>query len=88
MGMTFGSRTLLAHLARGAAGVAALFLAVGGFGFAGWASLLLIPFALWMFRGCPMCWTIGLFETIAATLGGGKRRPQARIAAPPQPAPE
>ena len=25
----------------------------------------LMPLALWMFKGCPVCWTVGLFETAA-----------------------
>ena len=59
-----GSRSVVAHLFRGL--VAAVdggwalpnlsdhpFLAVGGF-----------AVAVVAMRGCPMCWTVGLFETI------------------------
>jgi hypothetical protein len=30
-----------------------------------WPSLVLLPLSLYLLRGCPVCWTIGLFETIA-----------------------
>lgn len=58
----FGSQTLLGHLLRGALGMASLTLAVQ---LGNWWALPLAGLALWMFRGCPMCWTVGLFETIA-----------------------
>ncbi len=64
----FASGTLLEHLARGVAGFSALVvaLALGQPGNA-WPlvllALLLGGAALLAFRGCPVCWTIGLFET-------------------------
>ncbi|WP_338700711.1 hypothetical protein V2W30_27645 [Streptomyces sp. Q6] len=30
------------------------------------ASLLLAPLGLFALRGCPMCWVIGLAETVSA----------------------
>jgi hypothetical protein len=27
-------------------------------------SLVLLPLSLYLLRGCPICWTMGLFETI------------------------
>jgi hypothetical protein len=33
-----------------------------------WLSLLLLPVVLYFLRGCPICWTIGLFETIAMVI--------------------
>jgi hypothetical protein len=30
-----------------------------------WPSLVLLPAALYFLKGCPMCWTVGLIETIA-----------------------
>ena len=64
MGM-FGSAFLCAHLMRGAAAAALLawaifhqtahpFLSLG----AGVAALVAL-------RGCPMCWTVGLVETLS-----------------------
>jgi hypothetical protein len=63
--MSFGNSSLGLHLLRGIGGLGALMLA------AHWQSshvglaLALLPLALWLLKGCPMCWTIGLFETIA-----------------------
>lgn len=62
-GSLFGSCMLLGHLLRGAVGIALL----------AWAilhqsqPLLSVPAgiaALIAFRGCPMCWAIGLVETV------------------------
>jgi len=33
-------------------------------------SALLLPLGLVALRGCPMCWTMGLFETIAHKVRG------------------
>jgi hypothetical protein len=66
----FASQNLLIHLSRGVVGLGS---------FAGSMvlnpthplfSLALIPFGLVALRGCPMCWTIGLFETVAAKIAG------------------
>jgi len=62
----FGSRSLGVHLLRGASGAAALWLSLRTIDTDWLPSLLLMPVALWMFKGCPMCWTVGLFESVAA----------------------
>ena len=67
----FASRTLAIHLARGAAAACLTLLA---------ARLLLLPHlapaiagvaalagVIALLRGCPMCWVIGLIETVANT---------------------
>lgn len=62
----FASRTVTRHLLRGAAGVALILVA---FAAASSRPVLAIAAglsALIAFRGCPMCWTIGLVETIVA----------------------
>jgi len=50
-----------------------------GFGAVDWAfthqiepvlSVLAIGAAFVLFRGCPVCWTVGLMETIAGKLRG------------------
>jgi hypothetical protein len=66
--MVFGNRTILIHLVRGSLGFAALFAAVGCYDVIGWPALLMLPVVLWAFKGCPMCWTVGLFETVAAAI--------------------
>ena len=64
----FASKSLLEHLARGAVGIGALIAAITiAQTYHDWwatpASLGLGVVALVMVRGCPICWTIGLFET-------------------------
>lgn len=63
----FGSRSVLAHLLRGAIAALLLWLGLGGT----WGQPALavagIAGAVVAMRGCPMCWTIGLIETIAAS---------------------
>jgi hypothetical protein len=65
----FSSKTFLEHALRGAVGVCALWLAFGYFE-AAWPALVLVPVALLAFRGCPMCWLVGLFETAIARIQG------------------
>ena len=68
-GSVFGSKSLIGHLLRGLTGFVAVY----------WAfinqsepvlSVLSIGAALVLFRGCPVCWTVGLMETIAGKLRG------------------
>ncbi|MGV9264361.1 hypothetical protein ACWDRR_06835 [Kitasatospora sp. NPDC003701] len=61
----FASASLPRHLARGALGFGAL---IGSFALlpaAGPAALLLLPVGVLALRGCPMCWTIGLIQTVS-----------------------
>jgi hypothetical protein len=66
--MAFGNRSLVNHLARGVLGFGALMAALKGYDLFGWPALLLIVVSVWALKGCPICWTIGLFETAAATV--------------------
>jgi hypothetical protein len=59
----FASKTLIEHALRGAIGIGALWYAVAIAETHPWASLALGALVLVAFRGCPICWTIGLFET-------------------------
>jgi hypothetical protein len=59
----FASNTLLEHALRGFVGIAALWYAVLIAAIHPLGSLALGALALFAFRGCPMCWTIGLVET-------------------------
>ena len=70
-GTPFASRTVLEHMLRGVLGAVALACGLYLSSTYAWA---LIPFgviALIAFRGCPMCWTIGLVETFAR---GGRNK--------------
>ncbi|GCE02643.1 hypothetical protein [Embleya hyalina] len=62
----FASATVPRHLARGAVGFGALVASLALLPLAGPVSLLLAPVGLLALRGCPMCWAIGLMETISA----------------------
>ena len=63
---TFASRSVRAHLVRGAIGLP---LVVAAFVLLPWAapwSLLLLVPAVVALRGCPTCWALGLGQTRAA----------------------
>jgi hypothetical protein len=59
----FASASLLGHLLRGVIGAALLWWA---WTHQAWplAGLAAAALALLAWRGCPMCWTLGLLETI------------------------
>ena len=65
-----GSKTLLAHIGRGVTGFGALALAIllahDADTASGLASVTLAIVALIALRGCPVCWVVGLFETLRA----------------------
>jgi hypothetical protein len=78
----FASPSITIHLARGASAALLGFLAMlslhtmtlgGSIG-----AVLAAGGALFMLRGCPMCWTLGLFETVAAQRDAPPRVRQAR----------
>jgi hypothetical protein len=60
----FASKNLRIHAARGAVGISAIGIAIYFAGDHPWVALAAIPIALIAFRGCPMCWTVGLFQTL------------------------
>ncbi|MET9959945.1 hypothetical protein ABZ128_12930 [Streptomyces sp. NPDC006326] len=62
----FASATVPRHLARGAVGFGMLAGSLALLPVTGPASLLLAPIGLVALRGCPMCWAIGLVETVSA----------------------
>jgi hypothetical protein len=66
--MTFGNRNLWIHAVKGIGGFAALWGSLATMKTTLWPSLLLLPLALYLLRGCPICWTIGIFETIVMRL--------------------
>jgi hypothetical protein len=74
----FASQTLGGHIGRGAGAALLVLMAVwllslhgllpGAAAVAGFVG------AVVLLRGCPMCWFIGLFETISAASRGGQAR--------------
>lgn len=63
--MMFGNKKLGIHLLRGAIAFAAVAISLATAGKLWWTPFVLMPLALWMLRGCPACWTIGLIESLA-----------------------
>jgi hypothetical protein len=63
----FGSKTLLRHIVRGLIGlaaiVAAIFLTRRGDVMSMVGAALLVIVALIAWRGCPLCWLTGMFNT-------------------------
>jgi hypothetical protein len=49
-------------------GIGALWLAVAIAASHPWSSLALGVLVLLAFRGCPICWTVGLVETVGAPM--------------------
>ena len=66
--LIFGNRTIGRHLLRGALGISALYLSLSTLRGTTWGSLVFLAAALYLLKGCPMCWTLGLIETIAMTI--------------------
>ena len=65
----FATQTLTGHVIRGAVAFALLTLAIGQQHLHPVASLLAGLLALVATRGYPVCWTIGLVETIRQRFG-------------------
>jgi hypothetical protein len=64
-GLSFASRSLPQHLLRGVIGFGSFAAAFGLGSVIGPFSLVFLPVGLVALRGCPMCWTMGLVETIS-----------------------
>lgn len=62
---SFASVTLAAHLRRGALGFVPLAVAAFVWPRFGWIAMAPAAVGLVMLRGCPMCWTIGLIQTVS-----------------------
>ncbi len=64
----FASRTIAGHLTRGAIAAALIAWALSHQSSdPGFAALAAVA-ALVAMRGCPLCWTMGLFETIGESM--------------------
>lgn len=63
-GTMFASRSIAEHVLRGVIGLGALGIAIAIAATHPWASLGFGVVMLVAFRGCPVCWSIGLAETI------------------------
>ncbi len=77
--MVFGNRTIGLHLLRGILGVAALYAAFSTMNDTVWPSIILLPAAIFLLKGCPLCWTMGLIETIVMAV---HKRNERKLASP------
>jgi len=64
----FASASLVGHLVRGAIGIGLAMLAFQNQD-QPILSLTAAAGALIAFRGCPICWTVGLFESVSQKFG-------------------
>ncbi|MFH9570287.1 hypothetical protein ACH4MG_07045 [Streptomyces sp. NPDC017454] len=64
-GPDFASPSLPRHLVRGVIGFGGVIGSVAFVPTVGPISLLLLPVGVVALRGCPMCWAIGLAQTIS-----------------------
>ena len=62
--MYFGNKKISVHILRGILGFAALYGAFSTMNSSVWPALILLPSAIYLLKGCPMCWSLGLIETM------------------------
>ena len=74
--LRFGNPSLAVHVVRGVLGLSALLGGLWGAVNLGWPALLLLPAGVWLLKGCPMCWTQGLFETLAWRAAARRANPR------------
>jgi len=70
--MVFGNRTIGLDILRGILALAAIYGSFSTMNYTIWPSIILLPAAVYLMKGCPMCWTMGLIETI--TMAVHKRK--------------
>ena len=81
----FGSAFLRAHLMRGAAAAALLAWAIVHQTTHPWLSLGAGAAALVALRGCAMCWTVGLVETLSQGRRDSTLKRHSTASTPPRP---
>ena len=62
--MTFASKTLVEHIARGVIGISAFVTAMVVAVDHPFIAVACVAIALVALRGCPTCWTIGLIQAL------------------------
>jgi hypothetical protein len=75
---SYASRNIALHLLRGGAAVAVLAIGIAAMPQIGWWALLAAPIVLWLLRGCPACWFMGLFQTLEMSADRRRIRQQKR----------
>lgn len=71
----FSSRTLTEHIIRGILAFGAIALAVRYEALV-WPLFVFLPAAFLLWRGCPACWTLGLYETVKNKFDRATNSPQ------------
>jgi hypothetical protein len=66
----FASKTIAAHMVRGLIAAALIAWAVGHQSSDTVFAVAAVVVAVVAMRGCPLCWTMGLCETVASRRGG------------------
>ncbi len=66
----FASKSVVEHLIRGALGLGAFALAAALAPAHPMLALAMVPVGFVALRGCPMCWTVGLVQTVVARVQG------------------
>ena len=66
----FKSRSIAIHFVRGLAGFGFLYIVLHYRPVLGWWALAPAAAALVCLRGCPMCWLVGLVETVTDRKAG------------------
>lgn len=66
----FASAGILEHLTRGLIGLGAFWVTSAWSEAHPWLPFITLPLALLALRGCPMCWLVGLAETLVAKVRG------------------
>lgn len=64
----FAKRGIVEHLARGVGGAGALWVALRAA--SPWGAFVALAVGLVALRGCPICWIVGLFQTVVASVRG------------------
>ena len=85
--VVFKSRTILGHLAKGVFGFGLLAIVLLYAPVLGWWTVLPAIGALVLFRGCPMCWAMGLIETVLDRKSGSSCAGGSCMEVPSSPAP-
>jgi hypothetical protein len=62
---SFASKSVTRHVVRGVLGFGAIIAAFALIPVFGWPSLVLVPLGMLALRGCPVCWILGLIETVS-----------------------
>lgn len=62
---SFASKSVARHVVRGVLGFGAIIAAFALIPVFSWPSLVLVPLGMLALRGCPVCWILGLIETVS-----------------------